>query len=144
MHVGSVVQLCPTLWDPVGCGPQTPLSVGFPRQEHWSGLPFPTLGDLPGPGITSAPLVSPALADGFFTTVPTGDARRAWVQWSRSAVSASLWPHRLQRTRLPCPSLISRACSDSCPLSRWCHPTVASSVVPFSSCLQRFQHQKEV
>ena len=46
-------------------------------------------------------------------------------------------PHRLQHTRLPCPSLTPRACSNSCPSSRWCHPTISSSVIPFS-CLQSF------
>ena len=50
----------------------------------------------------------------------------------------SLQPHGLQHTRLPCPSLSPRACSDSCPLSRWCHPTFLSSVIPFSSCFQTF------
>ena len=44
------------------------LSMGFPRQEYWSGLPFPSPGDLPDPGIESTSLASPALADGFFTT----------------------------------------------------------------------------
>ena len=47
-------------------------------------------------------------------------------------------PHGLQHTRLPCPSPASRACSNSCPLSQWCHPTISSSVVPFSSCLLSF------
>ena len=53
-------------------------------------------------------------------------------------MSDSLWPHGLQHARLPCPSPIPRACSDSCPLSRWCHPTTSPSVVPLSSCLQSF------
>ena len=53
-------------------------------------------------------------------------------------MSDSLWPHGLQHTRLPCPSPTPRACSHSCPSSRWCHPTISSSVVPFSSCLQSF------
>ena len=44
--------------------------------------------------------------------------------------------HGLHHTRLPCPSSIPRVCSNSCPLSRWCHPTISSSAVPFSSCLQ--------
>ena len=57
---------------------------------------------------------------------------------SRSVVSDSLWPHRLQHARLPCPSPTPRACSNSCPSSQWCHPTISSSVVPFSSCLQSF------
>ena len=60
------------------------------------------------------------------------------VQFSRSVVSDSLWPHELQHARLPCPSPTPQACSSSCPLSQWCHPTVSSSVIPFSSCLQSF------
>ena len=50
----------------------------------------------------------------------------------------SLWPHGLQHARLPCPSSATRAYSNSCPLSRWCHPTISSSVVPFSFWLQSF------
>ena len=57
---------------------------------------------------------------------------------SHSVLSDSLWPHGLQPTRLPCPSLSPGVCSDSCPLSRWCHPTVSSSVTPYSSCPQSF------
>ena len=53
-------------------------------------------------------------------------------------MSDSLWPHGLQHARLPCPSLFPRVCSNSCPLSWWCHPTISSSVVPFSSCPQSF------
>jgi len=59
------------------------------------------------------------------------------VQFSRSVMSNSLGPHGLQHARLPCPSQTPRACSNSCPLSQWCHPTI-SSVIPFSSCLQSF------
>ena len=54
---------------------KAPLSVEFPRQEDWSGLPFPTPGDLPNPGIEPASPVSPALAGGFFTTEPCGKPR---------------------------------------------------------------------
>ena len=53
-------------------------------------------------------------------------------------MSDSLWPHGLKHTRLPCLSPTPGACSNSCPLSQWCHPTISSSVVPFSSCLQSF------
>ena len=53
-------------------------------------------------------------------------------------MSNSLWPHELQNIRLPCPSLSPGVCSNSCPLSRWCHPTISSSVVPYSSRLQSF------
>ena len=59
------------------------------------------------------------------------------VQFSRSVVSGSLRPHELQQARLPCPSLTTKACSNSCPLSRWCHSTILSSIVPFS-CFQSF------
>ena len=60
------------------------------------------------------------------------------VQFSHPVMSDSLWPHGLQHARLPCPSPTPGACSNSCPLSRWCHPTISSSVVPFSSCPQSF------
>ena len=57
---------------------------------------------------------------------------------SYTVVSYSLRPYRLQHARLPCPSLFPRVFSDSCLLSQWCHPTISSSVAPFSSCLQFF------
>ena len=60
------------------------------------------------------------------------------VQFSHSVASDSLWPHGLQHTRPPCPSPAPGAYWNSCPLSRWCHPTTSCSVVPFSSCLQSF------
>ena len=60
------------------------------------------------------------------------------VQFSCSVMSDSLRPHGLQHARPPCPSASPGACSNSCPSSRWCHPTISSSVVPFSSCLQSF------
>ena len=63
-------------------------------------------------------------------------AAAAAVQFSHSVMSYSLWPHGLQHTRPPCPSPTPRVYSR--PLSRWCHPTSSSSVVPFSSCLQSF------
>ena len=53
-------------------------------------------------------------------------------------MSNSLWPHRRQYARLPCPSLSPRVCSQSCPLSGWCHPPILSSVAPFSSCPPSF------
>ena len=59
-------------------------------------------------------------------------------QFSRSIVSNSLWPHGLQHTRPPCPSPTPGVYSNSCPLNWWCHPTISSSVIPFSSHLQSF------
>ena len=73
MCVCSVAQSCldsfATQWT-VAC--QAPLNMEFPRQEYWSGLPFPPPGDLHNPGIEPVPLVPPALAGGFFTTEPLG------------------------------------------------------------------------
>ena len=63
------------------------------------------------------------------------------IQFSCSVGLDTLWPHGLQHARLPCPSPTHAACSNSCPSSQWCHPTISSSVVPFSSCLQSFPHQ---
>ena len=60
------------------------------------------------------------------------------VQFSHSAMSDFLWPHGLQHARIPCPSPSPRDCSNSCPLSQWCHPTISSSVIPFSSWIQSF------
>ena len=60
------------------------------------------------------------------------------VQFSCSVMSDSLWPHELQHIRSPCPSPAPRVHPNPCPLSQWCHPTISSSVVPFSSCPQSF------
>ena len=68
-----VDQSCPTLCNPWTAAHQAPLSMGFSRQEYWSGLPFPSPGDLPHPGIKPKSLLaSSALAGGFFMTVPFG------------------------------------------------------------------------
>ena len=60
------------------------------------------------------------------------------LQFSCSGMSDSLWPHGLQHTRIPCPSPTPGVYPKSCPLSWWCHPTISSSVIPFSSRLQSF------
>ena len=64
-----VQQQCPTLCNSMDYSPRAPLSMGFPRQEYWSGLPFPSPGNLPNSGIEP---LSPALAGRFFTTEPPG------------------------------------------------------------------------
>ena len=66
------------------------------------------------------------------------DSTLRHVQFSHSVMSTYLWPQGLQHARLPCPSPSPRVCSNSCASNRWCHPTISSSVVPFSSCLQSF------
>ena len=63
-------------------------------------------------------------------------------EFSHSVVSDCLWPHGLQHTRPPCPSPTRRVYPNSCLLSWWCHPTISSSVVPFSSCLQSFSSSR--
>ena len=60
------------------------------------------------------------------------------VWFSRSVISNTLQPHGMQHARLPCPSPTPKAYSNSCPSSQWCHPTISSSNIPFSSCLQSF------
>ena len=67
----------------------------------------------------------------------TGSCQQS-IQFSGSVVSDSLWPHEPQNTRHPCPSPTARVHANPSPLSRWCHPTISSSVVPFSSCPQSF------
>ena len=67
-----------------------------------------------------------------------GAVNSCWCVCVCSVVSNSLLPHEPQHARPPCPSPTSGVYSNSCPLSRWCHPTISSSAVPFSSCLQSF------
>ena len=89
---------------------------------------------------------SPIRGDKEFKTWNNINIMAPWIilfslsfsQFSHSAVSNSLQSHELQHTMLPCSSPTPRACSNSCPSSRWHHPTISSSVVPFSSCLQSF------
>ena len=73
-----------------------------------------------------------------FRMVDINDIIKCSVQFSHSVMSASIWTHGLQHIRLPYPSPTPRACSNSCPSSQWCHPTISSSVVLFSCCLQSF------
>ena len=67
-----------------------------------------------------------------------GKSTLSAAQFSRSVVSKSLRPHELQHARPTCPSPTPRPYSNPCPLNRWCHPTISSSVVSFSSCPQSF------
>ena len=76
-----------------------------------------------------------------WTIWSTWDSAFSSVQFSGSVVSDSLWPHELQHARLPCPSPVPGVHPNPCPLSRWGHPTISSSVIPFSSALNLSQHQ---
>ena len=120
-----VTHPCLTLCDLMDYSPPAPLSMEFSRQEYWSGLPWPCLGDLPNPGIIPR---SPALQ---------AYALPAESQFS-SVAQLCLTLCDPMDMRLPCPSPSPRAYLNSCPLSRWYHPTISSSVAPFSFCLQSF------
>ena len=72
----SYIQLFSTPWT---VAQQAPLSMGFPRQEYWNGLPFPAPGDLSNPGIKPTSLLSPTLTDRFFTTVPPGKHKHTHI-----------------------------------------------------------------
>ena len=71
LQCAKLLQLCPTLCDPMVVAHQAPLSMVFSRQEYWRGLPRPPAGDLPNPGIEPMSLTSSALAEGFFATSTT-------------------------------------------------------------------------
>ena len=92
---------------------QAPPSLGFSGQEYWSGLSFPS------PRMKYQPI----------------------SQFSCSVMSDSLWPHKLQHARPPCPSPSPGVHSNWRPLSQWCHPAISSSVVPFSSAPSPSRHQ---
>ena len=102
MRACPFIQSCLTFATPWTVAHPAILSMGFPRQEYWSWLPFPSPGDLPNPGIKPVPLVSPALADGFFATQPPEKApfslgRRQKKNPSRLSVSdtcqfSQKWP----------------------------------------------------
>ena len=128
--------------------------MGFSRQEYWSELPCPPPGDLPNPGIKLTSLMSPAWAGSFFTLLSKS---LAWIQaliylqstsqmapriplyvFQFTSVASDSETHGLQHARPSCPSPTPGVYSNSCPSSRWCHPTISSSVVPFSSHLQSF------
>ena len=119
-------QLYLTLCDPRTIACQAPLSMGFPRQESWSGLPFPPPRDFPNPGSKPMFPAFPALTLCRKKMLPAFSLPLCHlrgsdiisVQCSRSVMSDSLQTHGLQHTRLPCPSPTPRACSNSRPLSR--------------------------
>ena len=113
---------------------QAPLSKEFFRQEYCSGSLWPPPGDLPEPEIQPASPVSPALQADSLPAEPF--VPFSSVLFSCSVVSDALRPHESQHTRPPCLSPTSRVHSNSCPSSRWCHPAISSSVIPFSSCPQ--------
>ena len=133
MHSCSVIQSCLTLCEPLDYSLPGSSVHGISQARYWSGLSFPTSGDLPNPGIE--PNVG-VLAGRFFITESFSFTTEfSSVQFSHSVVSDSLRPHESQHARPPCLSPTPRVHSDSRPSSQWCHPAISSSVVPFSSFL---------
>ena len=104
-------------------------------------MPLPDLTMLNSSGESGYLCLLPNLWGNVFSFSPLRimfAAGLSSVQFSRSVVSNPLQPHGLQHARLPCPSPTPRAYSNSCPLSQGCHPTISSSLIPFSSHLQSF------
>ena len=124
---------------------QTPPSMGFSRQEYWSGMPLPSPLCLSTQSyflcVVLLLLFPCSFVQGQLIPNPSTTLickQRLVLLFSRSVVSNSLWLPGPQHARLPCPPSSPRACWNSCPLSRWCHPTISSSVIPHSSCLPSF------
>ena len=90
---------------------------------------------LKGPGLEFRSMSKSQVLSIFLRNIFQRNEGRSLLLLSFLVVSDSLWLHRLQQARLPCPSLTPWVCSNSCPLSQWYHPTI-SSVVPFSPCPQ--------
>ena len=124
-------QLCLTRCNPTDCSPPgSPLSLGFPRQEYWSRLPFPTQGDLPDPEIEPESPVAHALPGGFFTTESPGKPVDSVVVQSLSCVQFFSPPWNAGFPVLH--HLLQFAQTHV----HWGCATISSSVIPFSSCPQ--------
>ena len=113
------------------------------RILEWIAISFPRGSSWPRDWIRIS-----CTAVGFFTTEPHGNlyiyiysVQFSSVQFIRSVMSNLLQPHELQHARPPCPSPTPRVQSNPCPLSRWCHPTISSSVVLFPPAFNLSQHQ---
>ena len=138
------VQSCPTLCNHMDCSLPGPLSIGFPRHEHWSGLLWHPPGDLPNPGIEPEPTtpVSPALQADSLLLSHRGSLRQIYYQVYKPETEicpyAKLWPTVCNPMDCSLPGFpvihYPRVCSNSCLLSRWCYPTISSNVALFSSC----------
>ena len=123
------LQSCPTLCDPMDCWLWQPTRLlrpwDSPGKNTGAGCHF-LLQCMKVKTESEVVQSCPTLRDHRLTNTTYNGS----VQFSCSVVSDFLWPHGLQHARPPCPSPIPRACSNSCPLGRWCHPTISSSVVP--------------
>ena len=146
-----VVQWFPTLCDPMNSSPSSSSIHGIfqARILEWAAISF-----FRGSSQTRDRAQVYCIAGRLFTVWATREAPKYtfWlrenitgplssVQFSHSVVSNSVRLYRLQLARLPCPSPIPGACSDSWPLSQWCHPNISSSVIPSPPAFNLSQHQ---
>ena len=115
--------------------PWTIQSMEFSRPKYWSGQPFPSPGDLPNPGIKPG---SPTLQVDSLPAEPPGKPKHDIQFYSVTQSCPTLQPHGLQHAMPPCPSPTPGVYPSSSPLGWWCHPSISSSVISFSSCLQSF------
>ena len=149
----EVIQLCPTLWDPMDCSlPRSSIHGIFQtRVLEWVAISLSRESSQPRDQIWVSCVVGRccmvwATREGkdkgnklpCFPLTSVSETFFSSVQFSRWVMSNSLRPHGLQHTRPPCPSPTPTVYSNSRPLRRWCHPTVSSSVIPFSSHFQSF------
>ena len=136
----KLLQLCLTLCDPMDSSPPGSSVQGILQARTGVGCHALHQGIFLTQESKPHLLTSPALAGRFFKASATWEALVyiSSVQFSRSDVSDSLRPHELLHARPPCPSPTPGVYSNSWPLSQWCHLTISSSVVPFSSYLQSF------
>ena len=135
-----VSQSCPTLCDTVDCSPSSSSfhRILQARICEWVAIYFSRGSAQPRHQIWVS-----CIAGRFFTIWVTRIGINVviifkkssywWLLFSCSVISDSLWSHELQHARLPCPSPSPGVCSNSCPLSTWCHPTISSSVIPLPS-----------
>ena len=132
-----ITKKCVHSLQPYGLGPASLLCPwNFSGKNMSMGCCFLLQGIFPTQGSNPSLLCLLHWHTGSLPLAPPGKPHsQQSVPFSHSVVSNSLQPHRLQHIRLPCPSPIPGACSNSCLLSRWCHPTIPFSV-PFSFCLQ--------
>ena len=123
------IQACLTMCNPMDCGPPSYSVHGISQARilEWAAISFSR-----GPSSPRDQICISCIGRQILYHWATFSS----VQFSHSVVSDSLRPHELQHARPPCPSSTPGVHSNSCPLTRWCHPIISSSVVPVSSCPQ--------
>ena len=124
------LQSCPTLCDPTDSSPPGPPIPGIFQAKvlEWVAIAFSS---------TRLLVIIIIHSEKQYFKMLSGSSQFS-VQFSSSVMPGSLWPYGLQHSRLRCPSPTLGACSNSCPLNQWCHPTISSFIISFSSFLWSF------